>query len=146
VRLAASLDALTDPSHVWTLRALKLSRADAVARGADLGDDLIAAFARLLPLYRLVAWSTDNDLVRVESAVAAAEAERAAHERDTAAREAAWKAEHDAEIQRAREAAELRSHERAAAQERARPAVVQEAVKNLPKPEAPAPGWRPRPR
>jgi hypothetical protein len=145
VRLAASLDALTDPSHVWTLRALKLSRADAVARGADLGDDLIAAFARLLPLYRLVAWSTDNDLVRVESAVAAAEAERAAHERDTAAREAAWKAEHDAEIQRAREAAELRSHERAAAQERARPAVVQEAVKNLPKPEAPAPRVAPTP-
>ncbi|MFO0630587.1 MAG: hypothetical protein U0325_33855 [Polyangiales bacterium] len=135
VRLQASLDALRDASQVWTLRALKVSRADVVARGAALGDDLVAAFARLLPLYRLVAWSADNDLVRVESAVAAAEAERAAHERETAAREAAWKAEHDAEIQRAREAAELRSHERAAAQERARPAVVQEAVKNLPKPE-----------
>jgi hypothetical protein len=139
VRLAASLDAATDASHVWTLRALKLSRAESVARGSALGDDLLAAFARLLPLYRLVAWSAENDLVRVESAVAAAEAERAAHERDTAAREAAWKAEHDAEILRAREAAERRSVERAAAQERARPAVVQEAVKNLPKPEAPAP-------
>lgn len=145
VRLAASLDALADATRVWTLRALRLSRAETVARGPALGDELVAAFTRLLPLYRLVAWSAENDLVRVESAVAAAEAERAAHERDTAAREAAWKAEHDAEIQRAREAAERRSLERAAALERARPAVVQEAVKNLPKPEAPAPRALPKP-
>lgn len=152
VRLAATLDALSAPARWWFVRALRVSRADAVARGASLGDELARAFDALVPLYRLVAWSKENDLVSVEADIARVEAERAAHERESADREAAWRAQHDAEILRAREAAGVRSQERAAAQERARPAVVSAAVQGIvrreepPAPERPAPRREERPK
>lgn len=139
VRLTSTLDALSSPARWWFVRALRVERADAVARGASLGDEILRAFEALVPLYRLVAWSPESDLVSVEAEIARAEADRAAHEREAAVREAAWHAQHEAEIQRAREAAEARSHERAAAQERARPAVVSAAVQGIVRREEPAP-------
>lgn len=138
VRLEETLAALHEKGW-WFVRALRSDRGDAIARGDSLTDDLAAAFERLLPLYNLIAWSRENDLVSVEREIQAAEAARVEHEAETAAREDAWRAAHDAEIHRAREVAELRSHERAAALVPARPSVVQQAVQHVVRAAAPEP-------
>ena len=134
--LAATFEALTDASQWWFL-GRAMPRAEAVATGPALAPWIEDTFRALLPLYRLVAWSHDNDLVSIEREVEAARAERLAHVDEEAAREATWKAEQLAEIERRREVAQVETRERVALAERPRPAVVHSAVQHLAPPAEP---------
>lgn len=128
--LSATFDALTDASQWWFL-GRKRPRAEAVAAGSSLGEWVEETFRALLPIYRIAAWSHDNDLVSIEAELEAARAERLAHVSSEAAREAEWQAQHLAEIERRRETAEAETRERLARSERPRPAVVQFAVQHI---------------
>lgn len=137
--LSATFDALTDASQWWFV-GRSLPRAEAVALGAEIGPWITAGFEALLPVYRLAAWSADNDLVSLEAEIEAARAERQQHLEAGAAREAAWQARHDADIERRREAAAAETRERVAGLARPRAAVVQAAVAHVesaPEREAP---------
>ena len=128
--LSATFDALTDASQWWFV-GRSLPRAEAVALGAALGPWIAEGFDALLPVYRVAAWSRDNDLVSLENEIEAARAERQQHLEAEAAREAAWRAQHDADIERRREAAVAEARERAAAAAPARAAVVHAAVAHV---------------
>lgn len=125
--LRASVDALTAPDAWWHVTA-RIPRAEALALGADLGARLTFEFGQLLPVFRAVAWRPDNDHVSLGADLAAADASRAAQAAALAAEESAWRAQHEADIARARTEAESRAHERAAALAPARPEAVQAAV------------------
>ncbi len=146
--LTATFDALTEASQWWFL-GRKRTREETVAAGASLGAWVEETFRALLPIYRLVAWSHDNDLLSIDEEVEAARAERLAHVDEEAARAAEWQAQHLAEIERRRETAEVETRERIARSERPRPAVVQSAVQHLseppPKPATQRPPSAPRP-
>ncbi len=147
--LASTFEALQGASQWWFL-GRSMERAEAVAAGPALAEWIDETFRALLPIYRLTAWSQENDLVSIEREVEAARAERRAHLDEEAAREARWQAEHLAEIERRREVAEAETRERVALSERPRPAVVQSAVHRLSEaPRVPAgqrPSAAPRPR
>lgn len=128
--LGRTLDALTESSQWWFV-GRTIDRADAVRRGKDIAEALAEGFEALLPVYRLVAWSHDNDLVSIEREIEAVHRERQAHIDETAAREAAWKAQHEAEIQKRREAAAVEARERVASLAPARPAAVHAAVQHV---------------
>ncbi len=134
--LRASVGALSDDR--WWIVSRSVPRAAAVEGGASVSDALVDAFAALLPVYRLVAWSESNDLVSIEASIAEAHAKREASLSELAAAEAAWQADHEAEIERRREAAEAETRERLAGQERPRVAVIQSTAARAPAP-APTP-------
>ncbi len=125
--LRASVEALTAPDAWWHVTA-RIPRAEALALGTDLGARLTYEFGQLLPVFRAVAWRPDNDHVSLGADLAAADASRAAHAAALAAEESAWRAQHEADIARARTEAESRAQERAAALAPARPEAVQAAV------------------
>jgi hypothetical protein len=108
--------------------SLAVPRAEVLAAGEALVGALAPAFSALLGLYRSVAWSAANDRVSALAAAQSAHTQREAHLREEAAREAAWKAEHDGAIERRREAAAAQARERVSSQEPVRPAAVQAAV------------------
>lgn len=139
--LGRTLDALTESSQWWFV-GRTIDRADAVRRGKDIAEALAEGFEALLPVYRLVAWSHDNDLVSIEREIEAAHRERQAHIDETAAREAAWKAQHEAEIQKRREAAAVEARERVASLAPARPAAVHAAVQHVVQSAPPPPERR----
>jgi hypothetical protein len=122
-------------SAQWWFVGRELPRADAVSMGAALGLWIEETFTALMPVYRLVAWSHDNDLVSIEAEVATARAERLAHVDEEAAREAEWKARHDAEIERRRAEASVETRERVAGSERPRAFIVHEIAHSAPPPE-----------
>ena len=128
--LHETFGALTGASQWWFL-GRTLPRAEAVAQGPALAAWIDETFRALLPIYRLLAWSHDNDLVSIEREVEAARAERLAHVDEEAARAAEWQAQHLAEIERRREVAAAETRERIAASERARPAVVHTVTQHL---------------
>ncbi len=134
--LTETFDALTEASQWWFI-GRTTSRADAVAAGPALAQWIDETFRALLPVYRIAAWSHENDLVSIEREVEAARAERLAHVGEEAAREAEWAAQHMAEIERRRELAEVETRERLARSERPRPAVVHSAVQHLSQPQEP---------
>lgn len=125
--LRASVEALTAPDAWWHVTA-RIPRAEALALGTDLGAKLTYEFGQLLPVFRAVAWRPDNDHVSLGADLAAADASRAAQSAALAAEESAWRAQHEADIARARTEAESRALERAAALAPARPEAVQAAV------------------
>ncbi|MEZ4408885.1 MAG: hypothetical protein R3A52_20810 [Polyangiales bacterium] len=141
--LRSSVEALTDDR--WWIVSRAVPRAAAVEGGAGVAEGLLDAFAALLPVYRLVAWSESNDLVSIEASIAEAHAKREASLHEMAAAEAAWQADHEAEIERRREAAEAETRERLAGQERPRVAVIQSTAAKAPPPSQPSPPRRAEP-
>jgi len=133
--LDEALTAWSQPTQWWSV-GWPLSRAVVLDQGASLEEPILAAFRALMPIYRLVAWSRDNDLIAVDSALAQAQAERAAQVQEAAARDSAWQTRNDAEIARRRDLAATETRERLAAMDRPRPAFTR---------PAPAPAAEPRP-
>jgi hypothetical protein len=124
--LDAALAAWSQPTQWWSV-AWPLPRAVVLDQGAALEEPILAAFRALVPIYQLVAWSRDNDLIAVDRALAHAEAERAAHVMEAAARDSAWQERHDAEIARRRELAATETRERLASLDRPRPSFTRAA-------------------
>lgn len=142
--LDGALAAWSQPTQWWSV-GWPLPRAVVLDQGGALEDPILAAFRALVPIYRLVAWSRDNDLIAVDGDLAQANAERAAHAQQAAARDSAWQAQHDAEIARRRDVAASETRERLAALDRPRPAFVRPAPAAAPEPRpAPKPA-APRP-
>lgn len=121
--LTATFEALTEASQWWFV-GRTLHRAEAIALGPSIAPWIAEGFEALLPVYKIAAWAHDNDLVSIEHEIEAARAERQQHLDAEAAREAAWRAQHEADIARRREAAAAETRERLAALAPARAAVV----------------------
>ncbi len=119
-------DAVTRGS--WLSIGRSMPRAEAIAAGTSVGESAAESFDVLLPAYRALAWSPDDDLAAVADDVARNRAARDAHVAEAKAREDAWTADHTAEIERRRESAVVEARERLAALERARPGAVQAAT------------------
>lgn len=121
--LDEALAAWSQPTQWWSV-GWPLPRAVVLDQGGALEEPILAAFRALVPIYRLVAWSRENDLIAVDGALARARAERAAQAVEAAARDSAWQAQHDAEIVRRRDLAAIETRERLAAMDRPRPAFT----------------------
>ncbi|MDO9021497.1 MAG: hypothetical protein Q7V43_31510 [Myxococcales bacterium] len=145
--LDEALAAWSRPSQWWSV-GWPLSRAVVLDQAGALEEPILAAFRALVPIYRLVAWSRDNDLIAVDRALAEAQAERAAHALEAAARDSEWQTRHDAEIARRRDLAAVETRERLAAMDRPRPAFTRAAnAASDARPAAhPAPAAPPAPR
>ncbi len=139
-----ALAAWSQPSQWWSV-GWPLPRAVVLDQGGALEEPMLEAFRALVPIYRLVAWSRDNDLIAVDGAIAHAQAERAAHAQEAAARDAAWQTQHDAEIALRRDAAATETRERLAALDRPRPAFVRPAAVVAPVESRPEPRPAPKP-
>ncbi len=139
--LRASVQALLAPPSTvssglsrnagWWHVTRVIERDTAVARGGSLADDITAGFEALLPVYVLTAWSATNDRVFLDDELRAARERLAAKVSEDAVREAAWRARHDADIQRRRDQSEIETRERVASLEPARPSAVQAAVQTV---------------
>lgn len=152
--LDEALAAWSLPTQWWSV-GWPLSRAVVLDQGTSLEEPILAAFRALVPIYRLVAWSRDNDLIAVDGALAQAQAERAAQVQEATARDSEWQSRHDAEIARRRDLAATETRERLAAMDRPRPAFTRPALsaaaepRPAPRPAAPvaraAPAPAPKP-
>ena len=124
--LDGAIAAWLQPNQWWSV-GWPLSRSVVLDQAGALEEPILAAFRALVPIYRLVAWSRDNDLIAVDSALAQAQVERAAHALEAAARDSAWQTQHDAEIVRRRDLAATETRERLASMDRPRPAFTRPA-------------------
>ncbi|MCB9547301.1 MAG: hypothetical protein H6706_15835 [Myxococcales bacterium] len=152
----------------WLLVSRTWARADAIAAAAELAEAVVATAEALLPLFRFVAWTPDNDHVGVQEKLesiaeavehrkeeaeaardAAAEEREARHQEARARTESrlaelkAWK--QNLRVRRDEEpAAEAPAEQRARAEAPARrPPRRAAPPRRGPRPEAPRP-WRPR--
>jgi hypothetical protein len=140
--IARALDeALASGSAVGITRAF--SRAEAIARGATLLEDVTLGFDALVPVYRLFAWQPDDDVAGIAPEIERERASRDAHVAELAAREAENAARVAAETERRREAALHETRERMAAMERPRPSAARAWTAPIPAP-APRPSETPR--
>lgn len=140
--LDEALAAWSQPTQWWSV-GWPLSRAVVLDQAGALEEPILAAFRALVPIYRLVAWSRDNDLIAVDTAIALAQADRAAHAIEAAARDSEWHARQDAEIARRRDVAATETRERLAAMDRPRPSFTRAVSAAAPAPPAARPAPRP---
>jgi hypothetical protein len=113
----------------------RVPRAVAVEHAATLDDQLEDAVLALFPLYRLIAWSPDNDRIGVDRAIEGQKQEQARAHAEVVALDEKWKAEQAAERERAAQAARARAEESGAGR---RPVTLANLFKSLPAKEAPA--------
>jgi sRNA-binding protein len=83
----------------------------ALDHAAILDDQLEDAIVALAPIYRLVAWSRDNDHIALDRRLEGAMQERARAHAELEAENERWRAERAAEVERLREQAKARTEE-----------------------------------
>jgi len=86
-----------------------VSRETAIEHSALLDEQLEDAIAALAPIYRLVAWSRDNDRIALDRRLESAEQERALAHAEAEAQTERWRSEQDAARRSAAEQARARA-------------------------------------
>lgn len=89
----------------------RVPRATAAEHAEILDEQLADAVLALLPVYRLIAWSRDNDHVGIERAIEGLQKEQARAHAEVVALDEKWRAEQAAERERATQAARARAEE-----------------------------------
>lgn len=107
----------------------RVPRETAVAHAEILGEQLEDAVLALFPVYRLIAWSRDNDHIGIEREIAGLQKEQARAHAEVVALDEKWKAEQAAERERATQAARARAEEAGAGR---RPMTLATLFKSLP--------------
>ncbi len=109
-QIAAVLDRCTNENvPLWI--GWRVPRAAALAHAEIVDDQLEDAVLALFPVYRLIAWSRDNDRIGVEGEIEDRKAEQAKTHAEVVALDEKWKAEQAAERERAALAARARAEE-----------------------------------
>lgn len=138
--LATALQGWSQPEQWWSV-GWPVPKAAVLDQGEALEEPILQAFRALLPVYRLVAWSRENDLLGLDRELAQAAVDRAAAARESEAREAAWQASQAAEIERRRAETAAEARDRAVVHPRRAAAAVKGAARTerAPAEKAPAP-------
>ncbi len=109
-QIAAVLDRCTNENvPLWI--GWRVPRATALAHAEIVDDQLEDAVLALFPVYRLIAWSRDNDRIGVEGEIEDRKAEQAKNHAEVVALDEKWKADQAAERERAAQAARARAEE-----------------------------------
>jgi hypothetical protein len=135
--------------HVPLWIGWSIPRATAEAHSALLDEQLEDAIVALAPIYRLVAWSRENDRISLDRRLATAETERARVHGEVMAQNERWLAEQQEARRRSEEQARTRSEElrRATARPTSPRRVSLETLFTGPRrPSASAIGPAPKPR
>lgn len=88
-----------------------IPRETALEHADILDEQLEDALAALAPIYKLVAWSRENDHVALDQRISGLEEERARAHAETTAQFERWQAEQEAQRERSRQLAQARSAE-----------------------------------
>ncbi len=107
----------------------RVPRETALAHAEILDEQLEDAVLALFPVYRLIAWSRDNDHIGIEREIAGLQKEQARAHAEVVALDEKWKAEQAAERERATQAARARAEEAGAGR---RPMTLATLFKSLP--------------
>jgi hypothetical protein len=107
----------------------RVPRATAAEHASILGEQLEDAVLALFPVYRLIAWSRDNDHLGIEREIAGLQKEQARAHAEVVALDEKWKAEQAAERERATQAARARAEEAGAGR---RPVTLATLFKSAP--------------
>jgi hypothetical protein len=120
-----------------------VKRDTAIEHSAILDDQLEDAIIALAPIYRLVAWSRENDHIALDRRIQSAEEERAKAHAEAEAQTEKWKAEQAEARRKSQEEARARADEQRRAAPARRPSLDSLFAKPAPKPAAEA---RPAPK
>ncbi|MFO0588654.1 MAG: hypothetical protein U0441_13980 [Polyangiaceae bacterium] len=112
----------------------RVPRATALSHAEIIDEQLEDAALALFPVYRLIAWSRDNDRIGVDGVIEDRKAEQARSHAEAVARDERWKAEQAAERERATQAARARAEEAGAGR---RPVTLANLFKAAPVKEPP---------
>lgn len=116
-----------------------ISRETAVEHSALLDDQLEDAIIALAPIYRLVAWSRENDHIALDRRIQSAEEERARAHAEAEAQTEKWRAEQEEARRRSQEEARARADEQRAAAAPPRRPSLDALFASLPSKTPPAP-------
>ena len=120
----------------------RVPRETALEHAEILGEQLEDAVLALFPVYRLIAWSRDNDHAGIDREIEGLNREQARAHAEVVALEEKWKAEQAAERERATQAARARAEEAGAGR---RPVTLATLFKSAPAPAKDAKETGPRP-
>ena len=121
----------------------RVQRSTALAHAEIIDEQLEDAALALFPVYRLIAWSRDNDRIGVDGVIEDRKAEQARSHAEAVARDERWKAEQAAERERATQAARARAEEAGAGR---RPVTLANLFKSAPVKEPPKESLREPPK
>jgi sRNA-binding protein len=114
----------------------RVPRAIALEHAAILEEQLEDALVALGPIYKLVAWSRDNDNIALDQQIAGVEAERARAHEEAEAKTATWRTERERKLEEVR----ARAEPPPVATQRPQPKRTQKSERPPPRPvDAPKP-------